>query len=187
MQNSKQKIFEILTKGNFISADSLDAAKASLYRDVEENYDCYRDYFREIGFLLELGDGFCYFSRMGELKQNIESKLATFAKWIDILDFLKTYDNLFSVGFQFRRTSLEERMGVDMELREKGRKLFRDASTNQAVAERVVRELRDNGFAECVSETDATYKVIAAFHYVENWIDRVIFINEENPDNDATA
>ena len=51
-----------------------------IYDDIEENLEDYTDYFREIGLQIESGNGYFYFSRIGESKQSIEQKLDSFSK-----------------------------------------------------------------------------------------------------------
>ena len=106
MRANTQKIFERLSKGAFLSVDSTDLEIKHLYNDIEENYADYETYFLELGLRLEAGDGYFYFSRTHEAKLTIEQKLQSFAQWVDILDFLKTYDLTFSTGFQFRSTHI---------------------------------------------------------------------------------
>lgn len=57
------EIFQRLSNGKFISANSIDPMNRSLYRDIEENQQDYTDYFSQIDFLLCAGDGYFYFSR----------------------------------------------------------------------------------------------------------------------------
>lgn len=180
MRNNTQKIYERLIRGNFISVDSCDTEIKRLYTDIEENVSDYESYFSELGLKLEEGDGFYYFSRINESKLTIEQKLQSFAQWIDILDFLKTYDLSFSTGFQFRSTSILERINLDVELREKARKLFRKQNTNQEIVDKLMSELTSMGYAEIINEKDNTHKVTSAFHYLENLVDIITTYNEED-------
>ena len=75
---------------------------------------------------------------------------------MDILDFLKTYDITFSTGFQFRSTHIVERINLEVELRDKARKLFRRQKNNQEVVEKLVSELTGMGFAERINEQEGT-------------------------------
>ena len=179
MRDNTQKIFERLSKGAFLSVDSSDLEIKHLYNDVEENYSDYESYFLELGLRLEEGDGYYYFSRTHEAKLTVEQKLQSFAQWVDILDFLKTYDLTFSAGFQFRITHILERINLDVELRDKARKLFRKQNTNQDIAEKLVNELTGMGFAEVINEQDGTYKVTAAFRYAEEMVNLITIYNED--------
>jgi len=179
MRANTQRIYELLSKGTFLSVDTTDNEAKHLYADIEENYADYEAYFLELGLRLESGDGYYYFSRTKEAKLTIEQKLQSFAQWVDIMDFLKTYDITFSTGFQFRSTHILERINLDVELRDKARKLFRKQNTNQEVVEKLIGELVGMGFAEIINEQDGTYKVTAAFRYAEDMVNLITIYNEE--------
>ena len=74
MRNNTQRIYERLSRGEFLSVDSTEASIRHLYEDIEENFDDYADFFKEIGLQLESGNGYFYFSRIGEGKQSIVPK-----------------------------------------------------------------------------------------------------------------
>lgn len=179
MRANTQRIYELLSKGTFLSVDTTDNEAKHLYADIEENYADYEAYFLELGLRLESGDGYYYFSRTKEAKLTIEQKLQSFAQWVDIMDFLETYDITFSTGFQFRSTHILERINLDVELRDKARKLFRKQNTNQEVVEKLIGELMGMGFAEIINEQDGTYKVTAAFRYAEDMVNLITIYNEE--------
>ena len=90
------QIFEILSRGQFICSNSFDVEIKRLYEllDEETNYENLYNYFREINFTLEKGDGFFYFSRV-ENRADLERKIKQSFKWIDLLDFFKTFDPSF--------------------------------------------------------------------------------------------
>ena len=125
MRNNTQRIYERLSRGEFLSVDSTDSSIRHLYEDIEENVEDYADYFKEIGLQLESGNGYFYFSRIGEGKQSIEQKLESFSKWLDYLDFLKCYNQSFTAGYQFRKSHLIEQISLDIELKEKAGHLFK--------------------------------------------------------------
>lgn len=87
MRNNTQRIYERLSRGEFLSVDSTDTSIRHLYEDIEENMEDYTDYFKEIGLQLECGNGFFYFSRKGESKQTIEQKLKAFQNGLTIWTF----------------------------------------------------------------------------------------------------
>ena len=59
------EIFKILSKGQFISSNSFDKTISTLYNvlDDEQNFENLSEYFLNINFILESGDGYFYFSR----------------------------------------------------------------------------------------------------------------------------
>lgn len=180
MRTNTQRIYELLSKGTFLSVDTIDHDAKHLYNDIEENFADYEAYFLELGFRLESGDGYFYFARTREAKITIEQKLQNFAQWVDIMDFLKTYDITFSTGFQFRSTHILERINLDVELRDKARKLFRRQNTNLEIVDKLMGELTGMGFAEIINDQDGTFKVTAAFRYAEDMVNLITIYNEED-------
>ena len=61
MRNNTQRIYERLSRGEFLSVDSTDSSTRHLYEDIEENFSDYYDYFKEIGLKLEQGNGYFFF------------------------------------------------------------------------------------------------------------------------------
>lgn len=181
MRNNTKRIYDRLSRGEFLSVDSADSTVRHLYDVIEENLDDYADYFREIGLQLESGNGYFYFSRIGESRQTIEQKLESFSKWLDYLDFLKCYNQSCTAGYQFRKSHLIEQISLDIELKEKANHLFRKygAGSNIEIVGKLLQEMQNMGFAECVSELDETFKVTSAFRYVEELVEIIQIANED--------
>lgn len=181
MRNNTRRIYDKLSRGEFLSVDSADASVRHLYEDVEENLEDYTEYFKKIGLQLESGNGYFYFSRIGEAKQSIEQKLDSFSKWIDYLDFLKCYNQSFAAGYQFRKSHLIEQISLDIELKEKAHHLFKKygVGSNSEIVNKLLQEMQNMGFAECISELEETYKVTSAFRYVEELVDIIQIANED--------
>lgn len=181
MRNNTQRIYERLSRGEFLSVDSTDNSIRHLYEDIEENLEDYTDYFKEIGLQLEMGNGYFYFSRLEEGKHTIGQKLESFSKWLDYLDFLKSYNQLFTAGYQFRKSNLIEQISLDIELKEKANHLFKKygAGSNLETVNKLLQEMQNMGFAECISEQDETYKITSAFHYAEELVNMIQIANED--------
>lgn len=181
MRNNTQRIYERLSRGEFLSVDSTDTSIRHLYEDIEENLDDYADYFKEIGLQLESGNGYFYLSRIGEGKQSVEQKLDSFSKWLDYLDFLKCYNQSFTAGYQFRKSNLVEQISLDIELKEKAGHLFKKygVGSNLDIVNKLLQEMQSMGFAECISEQDETYKITSAFRYAEELINMIQIANED--------
>ncbi|MCL2073008.1 MAG: hypothetical protein FWH18_03740 [Marinilabiliaceae bacterium] len=165
------EIFKILSKGQFISSNSSKSAIQELYNVIEneQNYEILRDYFGHINFILEKGDEYFYFSRP-EIKTDIEKKIETAHKWIDILDFLKTYDNAFGSGYRFSPSEILVRLKTDAELETKLEALNKNKETQQDMLDKVLKQLTDDNFLEIENERIQQYKVLASFKYLENLI-----------------
>ena len=181
MRNNTQRIYERLSRGEFLSVDSSDTSIRHLYEVIEENFDDYADFFKEIGLQLEAGNGYFYFSRIGEGKQSIEQKLESFSKWLDYLDFLKTYNQSFTAGYQFRKSHLIEQISLDIELKEKAGHLYKKYGVGSylEIVNKLLQEMQGMGFAECISEQDETYKITSAFHYAEELVNMIQIANED--------
>ena len=181
MRNNTQRIYERLSRGEFLSVDSTDSSIRHLYEDIEENVEDYADYFKEIGLQLESGNGYFYFSRLGEGKQTIEQKLESFSKWLDYLDFLKCYNQSFTAGYQFRKSHLIEQISLDIELKEQASHLFKKygVGSNLEIVNKLLQEMQSMGFAECISEQDETFKVTSAFRYAEELVNMIQIANED--------
>ena len=181
MRNNTQRIYERLSRGEFLSVDSTDTSIRHLYEDIEENVEDYSDYFKEIGLQLESGNGYFYFSRLGEGKQAIEQKLETFSKWLDYLDFLKCYNQSFTAGYQFRKSNLIEQISTDIELKEKASLLFKKYGVGSylEIVNKLLQEMQNMGFAEGISEQDETFKITSAFRYVEELVNMIQIANED--------
>lgn len=181
MRNNTQRIYERLNHGESLSVDSSDTSIRHLYEDIEENFDDYADFFKEIGLQLEAGNGYFFFSRIGEGKQSIEQKLESFSKWLDYLDFLKTYNQSFTAGYQFRKSHLIEQISLDIELKEKAGHLYKKygAGSYLEIVNKLLQEMQGMGFAECISEQDESFKITSAFHYAEELVNMIQIANED--------
>ena len=167
------EIFEILSSGQFICSNSADARISKLFDVIDDNekYELLYDYFSAIGFLLEKGDEFYYFSRKNESKADLERKLETACKWIDILDFFKTFDNAFVSGYSFTTQEIVVRINVDAVLKSKAdglRKVFKfeDKTPYDEVIAKLVDNLCKDGFAEIENEILKSYKILSSFKYL---------------------
>ena len=52
MRNNTQRIYERLSRGEFLSVDSTDPSVRHLYEDIEENQDDYADFFKDRALVL---------------------------------------------------------------------------------------------------------------------------------------
>ncbi|CAN5271262.1 hypothetical protein BH23BAC2_BH23BAC2_27690 [soil metagenome] len=167
------EIFEVLSKGKFICSNSSNDLNRKLYAILEdENYfELLTSYFGNINFILEKGNGYFYFSR-NESKVNLERKLEIAFKWIDILDFFKTFDSSFGSGFRFSIADITVRLNTDADLKSKLsalKKITKKTNHTEAVSRLVEFLIKDN-FVELQDEITNTYKVLSSFGYLEELI-----------------
>jgi hypothetical protein len=172
-------IFKILSKGQFISSNSSNKTISNLYNtiDNEDNFENLREYFKQINFILERGDEYFYFSR-SETKIDLENKIERAYKWINIIDFLKTFDNSFCSGYRFSPSEILVKIKLDAELETKLEALNKNKEPQQDILDRVLKTLSDDSFIELENERTGQYKVLAAFKYIELLI-LTINISEE--------
>ena len=167
------EIFEVLSKGKFICSNSSKDLDRKLYAvlEDEDHFELFTSYFENINFILEKGNGYFYFSR-NESKVNLERKLEIAFKWIDILDFFKTFDHSFGSGFRFSIADITVRLNTDADLKSKLtalKKITKKTNHTEAVSKLVDYLLKDN-FVELQDEITNTYKVLSSFEYLEELI-----------------
>jgi len=167
------EIFKILSRGQFINSNSSNRTISELYKIIEDgqNFENLYDYFVNIRFILEKGDEYFYFSRP-ESKADLENKIEAAFRWIDIIDFLKTYDNSFGSGYRFSPSEILVRLKTDAELETKleGLKKYTDKEKHQDILEKILKKLADDAFIELENEITQQYKVLASFKYLEQLI-----------------
>lgn len=174
-----KEIFDILSRGGFISQNSVSQQKTQLYDAIEDDYNEYLEYYKGIGFILESGNGYYYFTRT-ENKVDLENKIQRMAEWIDRVDFLKVFNSTFDPGFTFRKSNIMEQFANDIELKEKSGGLYPEEKSLENKVESLVKDLEKQGFVEMENELDGTYKVTSAFHYIEEMIDCLTIYETED-------
>lgn len=165
-------IFELLSKGQFICSNSGKDNIRKLYDSIDNRFDELHEYFRQINFILERGDEYFMFTRE-ENKADLERKLEAAYKWIDILDFFKTFNHSFSAGYRFTPSEILVQLSVDVNLKNKleGLKKYAGGKEKHAeILDKVLDQLRRDNFIELENEISSSYKILASFHYLEQLI-----------------
>lgn len=181
--NYTEEIFNILSRGGFISNNSISPKIRRIYDAIEDHQADYDEYFSGIGFHLEAGDGYFFFTRK-EAKVDLQRKLEAVGKWIDYLTFLKTYNSTFGPGLVFSAADIVVRINCDMELKELAGKLFTEKKSYDEIVDKLIAEMERMGFIEQQNELEKTWKVLASFHYIEELID-CISITDDTEHEDA--
>lgn len=171
INNLKKDVFEQLIKGGFICSNSSKPQDQKLYSFIDENFDALEDYFLEINYRLTQGIEYYHFTRP-EQKVDITRKLEQVFKWIDIVDFFKTYDASFSSGFRFEPQSIAVELKVNANLKSKLKALKKYTQTDIELdgIKNLVEKLKNEGFVELENEISDSYKVLASFSYLETLI-----------------
>ena len=165
-------IFETLSKGKFICSNSVDDSNRRLFNVVDENFDELYNYFIAIGFILEKGDEYFYFSR-NEVRAGIESKIEQAYRWVDVVDFFMAFNNGFAPGFRFSPADILVQVKMDAGLKDKleiMKRLTGEGSYAERITSLVEKQLVNPGFAELENELSGQYKVLASFSYIKNLI-----------------
>ncbi len=171
-----KQVFDRLSRGGFIASDSSETKH--VFVDVEDNYDEYKTYFEQIGFNLEQGNGYFYFSRK-EQKVLLEEKLNKFAHWVDVLDFLKAWEPAFGPGFTFNKAQLTVKIDSNIDLKDKSKSLYERKDNYEDIVERLTDELLRQGFIELIDAESGYFKVLNSYLYVEQIVN-LITIDESD-------
>jgi hypothetical protein len=167
------EIFKILSKGQFISSNSSNKTISTLYNiiDDEHNFENLYEYFLNINFVLEKGEEYFYFSR-AENKVDLENKIDTAYRWIDYVDFFKTFDNSFGAGYRFTPSEILVRIKTDAELETKLESLKKHTGkdNHKDILDKVLEKLISDSFVELENQISHQFKVLTSFKYLEQLI-----------------
>ncbi|WP_233555591.1 condensin complex protein MksE [Pontibacter oryzae] len=164
--------FEIMSKGQFICSNSCNAAIRRLYNAINQDFEAYYTYFQGINLILREGNEYYHFSRI-DSKAELDRKLEIAMKWIDIVDFFKTYDPGFGSGFRFSPSNILVRLSVDADLKNKleGLKKYAGGKVKQSeIFDKVLDQLEKDNFIELENDILHEYKTLASFAYLEQLI-----------------
>lgn len=182
--DSTGNIFEYLQKGLFISSNSIDETLRNLYDQIEDNFESLSLFFAQIGYTLEHGNEYFYFSR-NEPRMTLEQKIQRAYYWIDVLDLFKTYDETFGPGYRFQPEQILVEANINVVLQNKLdslRKHFSDKDIRKDILDNVIRQLTKDSFLELENDKTNTYKVMSAWHYLERLIESINIYDETEED-----
>ena len=182
--DSTGNIFEYLQKGLFISSNSVDETLRNLYDQIEDNFESLSLLFAQIGYTLEHGNEYFYFSR-NEPRMTLEQKIQRAYYWIDVLDLFKTYDETFGPGYRFQPEQILVEANINVVLQNKLdslRKHFSDKDIRKDILDNVIRQLTKDSFLELENDKTNTYKVMSAWHYLERLIESINIYDETEED-----
>ena len=168
-----KKIYNLILRGAFINENSYRDGNSKLYEVIDEKESEIRAYFKPLGYLLIRRSGYFYFASDDALEK--ESMLELMVDYIDIVDFLKTLDNNFGVGYRFTVASIENRLSSgSIELQESLSKMRGVSSKNyREFSQKIVDKLRKNGFIEEIDSKRNEYLVLNSYEYIESLLKEV--------------
>lgn len=182
MNNRTSEIFEILSKGNFICSNAVDNQQRYLYTYLEEHFYDLEPKFREIGFQLEEGNNYYYFSRINESNQNIESKIEKALRWLDILAFFTTFRKDLCRGARFKPLDILNQVEINLPMKEQLQNLQKRSTSGKNYNEMLtdlLKEMQKEGFIDLENEIEQTWKILDSWDYLEKMV-TAVNIQEEN-------
>lgn len=171
------EIFDVLRRGQFICSNSPNEQIQTLYKVLEEQ-DTFEDlyeYFYQINYILEQGNEYFYFSRV-ENTVDLERKLEKAFNWIDILDFFKTFDSSFDVGYRFSPSDIVNQLKNNADLKTKLdslKKISGDKTSYTDRIKKIIDRLEKDNFITLENEISETYKVLTSFNYLKDIISTI--------------
>ncbi|MEM8522036.1 hypothetical protein [Flavobacterium sp. PL12] len=168
------EIFDVLRRGQFICSNSPNENIQTLYKilDDQDTFEDLYEYFYQINYILEQGNEYFYFSRV-ENNVDLERKLEKAFNWIDILDFFKTFDSSFDVGFRFSPADIVNQLKNNADLKTKLESLKKISGDQKNYTDRVkkiIERLEKENFITLENELSETYKVLTSFNYLKDII-----------------
>lgn len=177
------EIFDTLSKGQFICSNAIDSQRRYLYQYIEENFNDLEPKFREIGYQLEDGNNYYYFSRLYESNQNIENKIEKALRWLDILAFFTTFRKDLCRGARFQFYDILKQIDINISLKEQLMNLQKRNITGknyQEMLAELLKEVQKEGFIELENEMDQTWKILDSWDYMEKLVMAVNIQEDEN-------
>lgn len=168
------EIFHKLRKGEFICSNSPDEQIQKLYTVLEDGktFDDLHEYFYQINYILEQGNEYFQFSRI-EKNVDLDRKLEKAFGWIDILDFFKTFDSSFDVGFRFSPSDVVNQLKNNADLKTKLDNLKKVGADKKKYSDRIkkiIERLEKDNFIALENEISETYKVLTSINYLKDII-----------------
>ena len=165
------EIFDVLRKGQFICSNSPDEHIKTLYKILEDDrtFEELYEYFYQINYILEHGNEYFYFSRE-EKNVDMDRKIEKAFTWIDLLDFFKTFDSSFDVGYRFSPADIINQLKNNADLTSKLDALKKISGDKKNYADRIqkiIEKLEKENFITLEDEISETYKVLTSFHYLK--------------------
>ncbi len=176
------EVFDALCRGGFICSNAVVPSDRTLYQYVEEHEERLRESFSEIGFRLEAGNQFYYFSRENEDAQSKERKIKKALRWLDLLAFFTTYRKDLCRGARVSPHEIAGQLDVNSSLKDQLAALHRgsDSKNYSDQLDALFKELKKEGFVELENETSQMWKILDAWDYMEQMVMAVsIFEDEE--------
>lgn len=171
------EIFDVLRRGQFICSNSPNEDIQRLYKILDDpsTFEDLYEYFCQINYILEQGNEYFYFSRT-EKNVDLDRKLDIAFSWIDILDFFKTFDSSFDVGFRFSPSDVVNQLKNNADLKSKldsFKKIGTDKKNYSERVKKIIEKLEKDNFIAMENEISETYKVLSSFNYLKDIVSTI--------------
>ena len=143
--------------------------------EEQDTFEDLYEYFYQINYILEQGNEYFYFSRI-ENTVDLERKLEKAFNWIDILDFFKTFDSSFDVGYRFSPADIVNQLKNNADLKTKLdslKKISGDKNSYTDRIKKIIDKLEKDNFITLENEISETYKVLTSFNYLKDIISTI--------------
>lgn len=169
-----QEIFEHLSRGHFLCDNSPHRSERKLFDLCEEDLSEYRDYFSQIGFGLESGDGYFYFSKTLNTK-SIEEKLQKVLEYIDLVELMLQFSPTFGVGFRTTVAELSLSVKSNAVLKDRLERLHTRTANATLIQQctRVLDNFVKGGFMSIENDHEQRYRVLSSYDYLETFLSSI--------------
>lgn len=180
--NKTAEVFEVLSRGGFICSNAVTAGDRYLFQYIEEREEQLGKTVSEVGFRLETGNGYYYFSRENEDTQKKENKIVRALRWLDILAFFTTHRKDLCRGARLSPLDMAGQIDINSSLKDQLAALQRGAGKKNYAEQldALFNELKREGFIELENESTQTWKLLDAWDYMEQMVMAVSIADDDD-------
>lgn len=182
LPNATEEIFEELRLGHFLVRNDPNRARRRLYHECEENSELLASYFRPLGYILNQGNGYFFFSKSLQRAQ-MEKKVGKILDMIDLIALFMEFDSSFDIGWRGAPSSLKESAEDNIVLKDRIDRIKGvRGDTMQTKCKDAFEKMRDNGYMAIENEENETYLVLDSYAYIYTFLNA---IKEDQTDESA--
>lgn len=174
-----RRLFSRLCKGdNLLLSRNGPDADDDLFRQVEAEESLCQRYFELLGFRLQRGDNYYYFTSDDDPQANLEAKLDRIVRLVRLLDFFTTHVETFGDGQIFSAVGLAARCNGDTKAERFLLEQGRGGGNNQERLDTILQGLVRQGFLSAYNTERQEYRVLSAINYLFEFADRIEILEE---------
>ncbi|MCI4669343.1 MAG: hypothetical protein MRZ79_14505 [Bacteroidia bacterium] len=168
------EIFDRLSRGLFISRNTPNLPVSDLYQIIFRHFDDYKAYFKIIGFELEKGKDYFYFSK-SETRGQTEEKAERLFKYLDGLEILYSLEPDLRPGSILMLEQHEEQLEKNRNLKKKSLKLPGKIGQEKAIdrLRSFCRSLEKESFMLDIDDRQTKYLVLDSFQYLVDFFTKI--------------